>query len=71
VRSDATPYRYFNDLGIIVYDTLSLPQRSLAEIVDFSAEIGAENARSVRARLSEENAVAGWRKLFATMSSLA
>lgn len=68
VRSDATPYHYFGDLGITVYDTLSLPQLALAEIIDFAPEIGARNAASIRAHLSEENAVAGWKNLFTALS---
>jgi hypothetical protein len=64
VRSDTTPYRYFNDLGVPVHDTLRLPGLSLAGIVEFAPETGTANAAAVRARLSEGNAVAGWRNLF-------
>ena len=68
VRSDATPYRYFNDLGITVYDTLRLPQLELKEIIELGPETGARNAASVRSHLSEKNAVAGWRNLFTAVS---
>jgi hypothetical protein len=64
VRSDTTPYRYFNDLGIRVYDTRRVPDLGLAELVEFTPEVGARNSERVRAQLSEANAVAGWRELF-------
>ena len=64
VRSDTSPYRYFNDLGVTVHDTLRLPEMTLAEIVEFDAALGRRNAARVREHLSEANAVAGWRNLF-------
>ncbi len=64
VRSDTTPYRYFHDLGVTVHDTLRLPALSLAELVESGPGTGLRNAAAVRAHLSEENAVAGWRTLF-------
>ncbi len=71
VRSDATPYRYFLDLGICVADTRRLPDLTLQEIVAFDGPTGARNAATLRAQLSEENAVAGWKNLFAAVSGLA
>jgi hypothetical protein len=70
VRSDTTPYGYFHDLGIAVFDTLRLPDLSLTELVEFSPETGRRNADSVRALLSEPNAVAGWKALFETVRGL-
>jgi dTDP-N-acetylfucosamine:lipid II N-acetylfucosaminyltransferase len=67
VRGDATPYRYFRDLGIDLEDTRRLPELGLDEIVDFAPEAGARNAAALRAHLSEENAVAGWKNVFAAL----
>ncbi len=67
VRSDTTPFRYFNDLDVSVFDTLRVPQMSLAEIAEFSTESGWRNSERVREHLSEANAVAGWRALFDTL----
>jgi len=66
VRSDTTPYRFFGDLGIQVFDTLRLPEMTFAELAGFAPETGKRNAESVRALLSEENAVAGWAEVFRT-----
>jgi hypothetical protein len=70
VRGDATPYRYFHDLGVRVDDTRRLPDLSLEEIVEFPAETGARNAATLRDALSEQNAVAGWTSLFAAVRGL-
>jgi dTDP-N-acetylfucosamine:lipid II N-acetylfucosaminyltransferase len=64
VRSDTTPYRYFNDLGAPVYDTLRLPDLTLEELVAFDPAAGARGAERVREHLSEPNAVAGWSAFF-------
>lgn len=70
VRSDTTPYGYFHDLDIAVFDTLRIPGLSLPELVEFAPETGRRNAESVRAHLSEANAVAGWKALFETVRGL-
>ncbi len=64
VRGDTTPFRHFNDLGIIVFDTHHIPELTLSQIVEFAPETGRRNAESMRAQLSEENAVSGWANLF-------
>ena len=64
VRSDTTPFRYLQDLGVAVFDTLRLPDLTLAELVEFAPEAGQRNAEAVRAELSEARAVAGWQGLF-------
>jgi hypothetical protein len=71
VRSDTTPYPYFRELGVLVYDTRGIPGMTLPEIVEFAPESGRRNAEAVRALLSEENAVAGWAELFRTLRGTA
>ena len=67
VRSDTTPYPHFNGLGIRVFDTLRLPELSLSQILEFPPETGLRNAEAVATEISEERAVDGWTRLFATL----
>ena len=71
VRSDTTPFRYLHDLGVAVFDTLRLPDLTLAELVEFAPETGKRNAEAVRAELSEARAVAGWQGLFRALRGAA
>jgi hypothetical protein len=65
LRSDTTPYSFFNEVGIKVFDTLELPRQPLDEILAFDGETAARNAARVRELLAEARAVAAWQEVLA------
>ncbi len=60
IRSDISSFRYFQELGITVYDTLSISKLTFQELFDLNQVEGLENARSIRNEISNENLVDLW-----------
>jgi hypothetical protein len=63
IRKDTTPFQYFSDLGIHIYDTLDLSSETFEEIFRMDEPSKESNASIIGKEFSKENYVAVWKNL--------
>jgi len=64
VRSDTTTHNFFNQKGIIVFDTIDLLKMSFNAIIEFDPNIGIENALKLQHEFSEDKTTSSWQEVF-------
>lgn len=64
IRSDTTPYQFFTENGVVIFDTYDLSRLKLEEIGSVN-EVEMEcNAKEVEFLISEESCLKGWQEVF-------
>ena len=63
IRANTTPFRFFKDKGVFIYDTLKLQSEDFRTLFEFSEDIGKSNSVIIRNEFSEESSVALWKKV--------
>lgn len=62
IRSDITPWDYFDKLGVKLYNTIELKNTSFDNLINFNESIGQANRKIVSKEFSEEHCVELWNK---------
>lgn len=63
IRSDTSPFSYFTEKSVTLYDTLKLENDDFYSLFDFNKDIGKINSNVMRNEFSEEHCVQLWRKV--------
>lgn len=64
IRKDTTPFGYFSDLGVSIYNTLDLKDESFEEIFSMDGALKEKNTCIIEKEFSRESFVAKWKNLF-------
>jgi dTDP-N-acetylfucosamine:lipid II N-acetylfucosaminyltransferase len=59
IRSDATPWEYFNDMGMAIYDSTGL-----VKLEPIDTRISEQNMLVCRKQFTQEALLDGWKKVF-------
>ncbi|KOA21337.1 4-alpha-L-fucosyltransferase [Clostridium homopropionicum DSM 5847] len=63
IRSDITPWEYFDNFGVKLYDTKNIKNNKFEGLISFDDSVGQANKKIVAKEFSEEHCVQLWRKV--------